>query len=125
MEANETIARFVRSSSWVAKSKGRIKYPAFLPAPDNDTSVFRTKDLLGEALWKIACDEVGPCHGAALVVVAVVRENRLDVVAHEPPLRHANIRGWPQMQDPELQKSKRQERAIAIAESASFKPWPK
>lgn len=63
-------------------------------------------------------------HGAAIVEVEAVRGAGLDAVAQEPPLRHANIRGWPRSTDPDEQKAQRKEVANLIAESAWHMPWP-
>lgn len=124
--ADETVARFLTSSSWFAASKRRIKHQAFLPAPDNDTSTFRNQTLGPTDLWTIADaefrDRPVTIHGAAIAKVSVIRENTLDSVAHEPPDFHANIRGWPIGLDPELQKAKRKDIATAISETAMFLP---
>jgi hypothetical protein len=45
----------------------------------------------------------------------MVRSARLDVIADEPPPRHANIVGWTINADPTLQKAAQVERALEIA----------
>ena len=58
-------------------------------------------------------------HGAAIVMAKHVRAARLDVVAQEPPPRHANIVGWPWSQtDPEMMKAEHIERALLIVQWA-------
>jgi hypothetical protein len=43
----------------------------------------------------------------------------LDVIADEPPPRHAAIRGWPWLDDNvELQKAQQKERAALVASKA-------
>lgn len=37
VDDSETLARFCTLSSWFARQNLRVKYPAFLPAPDDDT----------------------------------------------------------------------------------------
>jgi hypothetical protein len=120
---DEEVARSIMSSSWVAKSTGRIKHNAYMPAPDDDTSVFRcTKMDVSDVRSLISEDRLTE-HGAAVVPVYAVRDTSLDVIASEPPKRHANIRGWPRVHDPEEQKSKRKEIAMGIAEIARHLPW--
>lgn len=123
----ESLARFCTSSSWVAKTTGRIKHQAFLPAPDDDTSVYRVSgmspvEISSHAEKHFVDPENQPHkhHGAAIVEARNVRAAGIDTLAHEGPPRHANLRGWPRHADPELQKSKRKEVATIIADKASF-----
>ena len=51
---------------------------------------------------------------------ADVRAALLDVIADEPPARHAAIRGWPWLDDLELQKAQQKERAALIASKAAL-----
>jgi hypothetical protein len=45
----------------------------------------------------------------------------LEVIADEPPLRHAAIRGWPWFDDDvELQRARRKERAALVASRATL-----
>lgn len=121
----EEVARSITSSSWIAASKGRIKHPAFLPAPDDDTSVFRCSGLSADRIRTLIPTERVTEHGAAVVRVDAVRRVHLDVVAAEPPARHANIRGWPVGADPDLRKAERKRVALGIAEAARHVPWPR
>lgn len=123
----EVLGRFCGSSSWFARETKRVKYPAFLPAPDDDTSVYRVTGMTPEAIWEHATAhfvnaEKQPYshHGAALVEACHVRSAGIDAIAHEGPPRHANLRGWPLDQDPVLQKSRRKEIATRIADRATF-----
>lgn len=108
------------SSSWFARTSGRVKHQAFLPAPDHDTSVFRTSQERLPALWETGVEELQgrSFHGAGVVRVSVIRANTLDAIAKEPPAFHANIRGWSVHPDPDLQKSRRKAVAESIAEEA-------
>jgi hypothetical protein len=118
----ETVARFLPSSGWFARTTGRVKHQAYLPAPDHDTSVARNSTLNAERLWRWGDDYLKgiPFHGVAIVGVDVIRKNAIDAVAQEPPDFHANLRGWPIDSDPELQKSRRKAIALPIAEEATL-----
>jgi hypothetical protein len=124
---SETLGRYCGSSSWFARETKRVKYPAFLPAPDDDTSVYRVTGMSPEEIWKHAerhfvNSEGRPHHhhGVALVEAAYVRATGIDAIPHEGPPRHANLRGWPRTDDPVLQKSRRKEMATKMADKASF-----
>jgi len=127
VEDTESLSRFLPSSSWIAKSTGRVKNPAFLPAPDDDTSVYRVTGLHDIEIWKIANDHFIDAsgtphkhHGAALVQAVEVRKAEIDAIAQEGPPRHANLRGWPKINDADLQKAKRKVIATKIADKATF-----
>lgn len=112
----EDLARILRSSGHF--SSGRVKAAAYLPARDGATSVIRHGAEPVAALWQLAAETLGPqvsVHGAAVCKAHVFREERLDVVADEPPPRHANVVGWPADTDTELQKAKQKEIALAVA----------
>ena len=124
---SEALARFCTSSSWVAKSIGRVKHQAFLPAPDDDTSVYRIHGMSEEEIWDHAATyfvnalgEPYSHHGAAVVNTAVVRNAEIQVIADEGPPRHANLRGWPKDTDPTAQKARRMAVATRIADNAKF-----
>lgn len=121
----EDLARFLTSSSLF--NAVMVKPAAFLPNPKNGaTSVFRHGSLPRAALWQIATEYVSAgrtLHGAAIVKAKHVRSAMLEVVAQEPPLRHANIVDWPwPASDPELGKAARKERALVIARNAELVP---
>lgn len=123
--AGESVARFLRQSSYVAKTTGRIKHVAFLPAPDHDTSTFRADGLTQEELWRLAVHQVGgrAKNGAARFQANVVAEAGLKIEAEEPPERHANIRGWSMNEDPEMRKSERKTAAMILAEESRWDDW--
>lgn len=119
---DEDLARFLTSSSQF--NAKMAKPAAFLPSPkDHETSVFRHGSDPRDALWAIGVKHVTEertLHGAAIVKARDVRAAPLDVIAEEPPLRHAAIRGWPWLDDdPELQKAQRKERAAVVASKAT------
>ena len=120
---DEDLARFLVSSSLF--NTVMVKPAAFLPNPKNgETSVFRHGSLPREPLWQIAKEHVSAnrtVHGAAIVKAKHVRAAALEVVAQEPPPRHANIVNWPSSQaDSDLAKAERKERAAQIAQYAEL-----
>ena len=122
VEDGEDLARFLTSSSHYNSTMA--KPAAFLPNPKNgETSVFRHGPEPLEELKAIAQAEVGAerrIHGAAIVKASVIRDEMLDVQAKEPPLRHADLIGWPWSEnDPDFGKAKQKELAAAIAQKAS------
>ena len=118
---DENLARFLTSSRQF--NLIGAKPAAFQPNPKNgETSVFRHGSYPRESLWRIASGHLSAAltlHGAAIVKAKHVREALLDVVAQEPPLRHANIVKWPSsITDPEMAKAEQKERAALIARYA-------
>ena len=118
---DEGLARFLTSSSQF-NAKGP-KPLAFLPSGNHrETSVFRHGGEPRDALWAIWDEHVARArtlHGAALVTAGDVRAAQLEVMASEPPPRHAAITGWPwRDDDPELQKAQQKERAALVAGTA-------
>jgi len=119
----EDLARFLTSSSQF--NTRMVKPAAFLPsAADRETSIFRHGPEPPEALWAIGDLHAAggrTIHGAAIVKAQNVRAALLEVVADEPPPRHAVIRGWPWLdEDPELRKAQQKERAILVASTAAL-----
>jgi hypothetical protein len=119
----EELARFLTSSSQF--NAIMVKPAAFLPNPKNgETSVFRRVGLAHAQLWQIANENMGgnrTVHGVAILNAKHVRLAMLDVVAHEPPPRHANIVNWPSSEsDPEIAKAEQKERAAEIAQNAEL-----
>ena len=113
---DELLARFLRFSSQF--SALGIKALAFLPAKDDMTSVVRHAAEPCAELWDLGAVFLGPdtkIYGAAVFTADNVRRANIDVVAAEPPPRHANLVGWPVNADPELQKAQRKKIALAIA----------
>jgi hypothetical protein len=114
------LARFLTSSSHFTKK--RVKGAAFLPnLKDNETSVSRHGAEPRERLWEIgaAAAKDRTLHGAAILKAKRVREVGLEIVAKEPPLRHAAIHGWPVSEhDPDLAKAQQKQMATAIAQHA-------
>ena len=121
VQDNEDLARFLTSSSQF--NAQMAKPAAFLPSTsDRETSVFRHGSEPRAALWTIGDEHVAgnrTLRGAAIVRARDVRAALLDVIADEPPPRHAAIRGWPWLDDNvELQKAQQKERAALVASKA-------
>ncbi len=119
----EDLARFLTSSS---QYKTDIAKPAaFLPNPlDRETSVFRHGAQPVAALWQLGREHAlgeRTLHGAAIVEARRVREVELDVLASEPPPRHAAIVRWPWLaDDPELQRAQQKELAARLCQHAEL-----
>lgn len=119
----EDLARFLTSSSQF--NAAGVKPSALLPSPKaRATSVFRQGSRALEALWQTGIEHLAGArtlHGAAIFAARDVRAASLDVVAQEPPPRHANIVGWPWSQtDPEMAKAEQKERAALIVRHATL-----
>jgi hypothetical protein len=119
----EPLARFLTSSGHFNASI--VKPSAFLPNPnDGKTSVFRHDAEPRDALAAIGRNEVAQdrsLHGAAIITAAEVRAVKLEVTAVEPPSRHADIEGWPWMQnDREFGKAQSKEIALVLAQKAQL-----
>jgi hypothetical protein len=117
---DEDLARFLTQSSQFVATMA--KPAAFLPSPkDRETSVSGHGSEPRKVLWQTGISAAGTrkLYGAALFKAGAVRAAKLDVLADEPPLRHAVIRGWPRNEtDPELQKAQQKEIATMIASQA-------
>ena len=116
---DESLVRFITSTSQF--NAVMVKPSAFLPNPrDGKTSVFRHDRDPRAALWQLAADVIGEqrsVHAVALLTASDVRAANLEVEAHEPPPRHANIIGWPQhFSDPELARAQAKEWATVLAQ---------
>lgn len=120
---DEDLARFLTSSNHF--NRQMAKPAAFMPSVrSRETSVFRHGEEPRDTLWAIGSEHVTgdrTLHGAAIVKARDVRAARLDVLAEEPPPRHAAIKGWPWLdEDPEHQKAQQKELALLIASKAAL-----
>ena len=120
---SEPLSRFLTSDSHF--NSAMAKPAAFMPGPsDAKTSVFRQGMSTVGALWETADREIGVVRrvrAAAVLTAGAVRQAQLDVEAHEPPMKHANIIGWPHVaNDPELTRARRKEHALLLAQVAAL-----
>lgn len=123
VDDDEALARFLTSSSQF--NSLMVKPTAFLPNPKNgETSVFRHAADPRDALWEIGAAYVAgdrTLHGVAVFKARHVREAGLEVKAHEPPPRHANIVDWPAAGlDQQMIRAEQKERALVIAKFAEL-----
>jgi len=112
----EPLARFIFQKNHFSRQNNRVKYNAFLPNPDGETSVFRTDELSEQALWQTG-EQVGfqrtqTLYGRGDIRTDKVVEAGLSVQPKEPPKHHANIVDWP------VDKSERMSKAQQLAANA-------
>ena len=115
----EILSRFILQTNWFSTSENRVKYAAFLPNKDGETSVFRTSGISNNEIWDIGEREVSikrgkSIYGRADISVTNVISKDLQVIPIEPPERHANITGWPD------EKSKQMVIAVQLAAEAQL-----
>ena len=117
---DEDLARFITQSGDFTAAVAKPK--VFLPSQrDRETSISRHGREPVDDLWVLGAAAAGTrkLYGAAMFKGRDVRHAQLDVLAAEPPLRHAVIKGWPWIDsDPELQKAKQKELALVLASAA-------
>lgn len=120
IDDSEDLARFLFQSRHF--NAIMVKPAALLPNPkDQETSVSRHGKEPISRLRELGLAAAGDrkLYGAAIFKASIVRTAQLEVLADEPPLRHAIIRDWPWIDsDPELQKAKQKELAAIIASAA-------
>lgn len=116
----EHLARFLTQSNQF--NRHLAKPAVFLPNPAHrETSVSRHGREPLESLWALGLCAAGArqLYGAAIFTASAVKAAALQVLADEPPPRHAAIQGWPWFEhDPELQKAKQKELAVQLASAA-------
>jgi len=119
---DEDLARFLTQSSQF--NSLMAKPAAFLPNPkDRETSVSRQGSKPSDTLWAMGAVAAGErkLYGVAIFKASVVRMAQLEIEPDEPPPRHAEIRGWPWLEnDPELQKARQKEIASIIASESTL-----
>ena len=120
IDDDEDMVRFLTQSNLF--NSIMAKPSALLPNPrDRETSVSRHGRMPLDCLWEIGLAVAGnrKLYGAVFFKARDVRTVQLDVIADEPPARHAVIKHWPWFEnDPELQKAKQKELAASIASAA-------
>ena len=120
VDPSETLSRFILQKDWYRPSDNNVKHAAFMPNPKNgETSVFRISGISHKEVWDIGDREVAkirskPILGRADISASNVMAKDLKVLPTEPPIRHANITGWPE------EKSKQKLIALELAAEALF-----
>ncbi len=95
----ERITRFIFSDDHYSAVNQRVKYGAFMPAPDGKASVYRTSECSEEEIGSIDQEHVSgkrtdgrKSKARADILAGQVREVKLDIVSEPSPHpRHANI----------------------------------
>ena len=118
----EDLTRFLTQSNQF--NALMAKPAAFLPNPKyRNTSVFRCGADLERlrGIWQKTTNGQRPLKAAAIGKAKGIRAAGLDVIAAEPPDAHANIEGWPWLEnDPEIQKAKQLAMAGEIAQNTEL-----
>ena len=105
----EMLAKFILSSSHFSRVHRRVKSAAFIPPPAKGSSVFRVSELTTEEVQRIgqsvasARQPPRTLYGHAELTAESVFETGLTLSAAEPPPRHADILGWPEEKDIQLE----------------------
>lgn len=82
-----------------------MKYGAYMPAPNGETSVFRTSNLSDGEIWDIGYKYVAEPSMRSLyargdTTAATIRKTGLDIVPETTPHPlHSNIVKWPSEKD--------------------------
>ena len=97
---DEPLSRFILSKSHFSREKQRVKYGAFMPSSNGETSVFRTSNLTNNQIWNLGDTHVAQERrmqllGRGDIQASAVFEKGLKIAADNNPQRHANIKGWP------------------------------
>ena len=58
LDSLEILSRFILQTNWFSSSENRVKYAAFLPDKNGETSVFRTSGITNNEIWEIGDCEV-------------------------------------------------------------------
>jgi hypothetical protein len=100
LRPDDPLARFVLSSSHIAKNPPRVKHSAFMPPANLKLSVFLVTGLADATVWALGEQHVaGPLgrtlHARADLPVGAVHTADLTATVDDTPVRHANIEGWP------------------------------
>jgi len=103
--ANELIARYILSKRHFSTSNRIVKYGAYLPAPNGETSVYRVSSLSNEEIWKIGRRYVVEPTNRTLyargdTTASVILKTELGITPEKSPHPlHANIVNWPLEKD--------------------------
>lgn len=105
----EQLARFVFSESHVNRS-GIVKKGAFMPAPEQTAlSVTRLNDVDAADMERYAAQARGTrpseAKGYAVLRAGIVRSEGFQVLADEPPPRHAHIQHFPTGKDDQIERA--------------------
>lgn len=100
ISAAENLARYIFSKHHFSRDNGVVKYGAFLPATNGETSVFRISGIPESEVWQIGRSIMAPLRdrpllGRADIPASGVIPEGLTLLADTGSHRlHANIVGW-------------------------------
>jgi hypothetical protein len=118
----EYLSRFIVDRNYF-RANQTIKHQAFMPNSAGKTSVCRISGITDNQIWEIAIEvarmRVKPLFGRADIrVFNVLSKSLLVVPTDPPPIRHADIVGWPE------DKPKRISIAQELAAETHLTPVP-
>jgi len=117
VDETEKLSRFILFSKWL-RSDQTVRSEAFIPHPYIDLSVTRQRNISGSELWNLGKEvsTIRKCtlYGRADIFAEPVMKQNLTIEPSEPPLNHANIKGYPE------DKSKQKLIALELAAEACF-----
>ena len=102
---SEQIARFILSKNHLRASNRTVKYGAYLPAPNGETSVYRISDIAEREVWDIghkyvAAPSKRTLRGRGDTTAVFITKTGLKIVPETTPHPlHANIVNWPSEKD--------------------------
>ena len=104
IDVAETITRYIFDDVHFAATTAVVKPKAWMPAPDNQTSVSRITNLAENEVWELGREEIEPLRNRIIlaradIAVRTVIGFGLRVESFEPPPRHANVGAWPTDKD--------------------------
>lgn len=103
IQDQEDLCRYIFSSNHVSATK--VKYAAFLPDKNGETSVFRISGCTENEIWDIGINHVAKLSGRILkargdFAASHVRKSSLDVISETSRHDlHANLVNWPTERD--------------------------
>ena len=99
---SEYVARFITQKVYYRPSDQTVKYNAFMPNKNGETSVYRIVDLTEKEIYEIGTNFVADIlekalKGRADIIISSILEMNLRVESTPTPHpRHANIINWPE-----------------------------
>ncbi len=120
IKSNEQISRYILSKRHFSRSNKTVKYAAYMPAKDGETSVYRTSNLSELDIWGIGTKYVAKPSQRSLLArgdttAIIITSAGVEVISAPKPHRlHGNIVNWPS------DKAKKKMVAIEIANQANL-----
>ncbi|MES9970329.1 MAG: hypothetical protein ABW092_09865 [Candidatus Thiodiazotropha sp.] len=120
---DENITRYIfNKKKGYSEVNRRVKYGAYLPAPDGNASVYRTSKISEKEIWDIGHKYVEKkrkdkkkIKARADIKAADIYEQSLSIIPDTTPHKlHANITNWPEEKDKRLMK------AVELANSSQL-----